>query len=264
MSDKTDGKQQPEHDPHEIHAARKRSNRLLWGVFSLLLTGAAALFLFLPREARLPGLAEIAIPALQNATQPRQAQLAPIRPELNRHLLAARAYERFERWQDAIDEYDKALAIDADNSEALEGRNLSISRNNLDRYLGNILADPWRLTETEIYLQTVGIYNNALTIGAPNTQLGNQLREIRNYLEAAVQNRNLTILSDGETHITLNGNGELGTFTSHELQLRPGTYTLQGSHSDCETMVRDVTIPLIEAVPTVSLRCETEQVQQTQ
>ena len=64
----------------------------------------------------------------------------------------------------------------------------------------------------------------------------------------------LVLMSDSVTEVSIYHVGKLGTFERHELNLRPGRYTLLGSSDGC----RDVRMPILvaPALRPVSVSCQ--------
>jgi len=138
------------------------------------------------------------------------------------------AFERRERWNDAIARYQEALATDPTLAFAIEGLERSQERADLDVKLEALLARP-RLLLTEAGLQDARlVLDEALAIPEPGPRLSAQTERLDRLIEAALTPISVTLISDNATEVTVYRVGELGTFDSKEIDLKPGSYTAVG------------------------------------
>jgi hypothetical protein len=87
-------------------------------------------------------------------------------------------------------------------------------------------------------------------------RLGDQRDELSRLLKRAATPLLVQLVSDGATDVSIYKVGKLGSFETHELSLRPGTYVAVGSRSG----YRDVRLEFRVAPETDSgpivVRCE--------
>jgi tetratricopeptide (TPR) repeat protein len=174
------------------------------------------------------------------------------------HLGAAQEYFSQEQWQQALTEYDAALAIDSNLVTVRENRSDANSRNNLDRYLETITADPLRLTESAVYEQAVGIYNDAVNISGNWPRLDGQLVSLRNFMERATEPVAVRLTSDGITNVTVFQIGNLGQFTNHTLDLTPGFYVAVGVREGFRDVREEFVIGFDGRSPVITVQCVEE------
>lgn len=177
---------------------------------------------------------------------------------INVHLDAAKAFVDQEQWQQALDEYDAALAIDPNLVTARENRSEANSRNNLDNYLETINNNPLRLAENAVYQQAVGIYNEAVKISGDWPRLDGQLQTLRSFLERATEPVPVRLQSDGLTRVTVYQVGELGQFMSHTLDLTPGTYVAVGIREGFRDVREEFTVGFDGQPPVITVQCREE------
>lgn len=177
---------------------------------------------------------------------------------INVHLRAAKSYAEQEQWQQALDAYDEALAIDPNLVEAREGRSQANSRNNLDNYLETVNNNPLRLAENNVYQQATGIYNEAVKISGDWPRLDGQLGTLRNFLERATEPVTVELRSDGMTEVTVYQVGELGQFTSHTLSLTPGSYVAVGIREGYRDVRQEFVVGFDGNSPVVTVQCMEE------
>lgn len=174
---------------------------------------------------------------------------------INGLLDAAREFVAREQWQQALDEYDAALAIDPNLVTTRENRSEANSRNNLDSYLETVNNNPLRLAEDSVYQQAVGIYNEAVKISGNWPRLDGQLQTLRNFLERATEPVPVRLQSDGLTNVTVYQVGSLGQFTSQTLDLTPGTYVAVGIREGYRDVRQEFTVGFDGLSPVITVQC---------
>lgn len=175
---------------------------------------------------------------------------------INRHLTAGQEHEAAERWAQALEEYNQALAVDANVVPAMEGRDRAASRQNLDSYLAGVIENPLRLAEDSVYEQTRQVYGNALRIAAPGPRLREQLARVETLLAKVREPVNVTLMSDGLTTVTVYRVGELGQFANQSLNLTPGTYTAVGIREGYRDVREEFVVAFDGPPPVVTVACD--------
>ena len=161
----------------------------------------------------------------QEAITQTQDQIAVAQISANRQ--AAQQFEEQERWADAVKEYDSALSIDPNIIFAVQGKDYASKRLQLDQLLQNAIDQPERLADTEVYEQAVQVYYTGRNIESAGTRLLAQLDALENLLNKAQVPVEVQIFSDNSTQVTVYQVGELGTFESRVLSLKPGKYVAE-------------------------------------
>jgi tetratricopeptide (TPR) repeat protein len=186
-----------------------------------------------------------------------QTREAEILSSLNRFISTAAKQEASESWASASETYRDALALDPSLVQASEGLARTEPMADLFLRLDAIIEKPARLVDPTILgdAQTTVREANAALNTADNMP---KLQALGSRAQDIVQNAStplpVTILSDGETEITLKRVARLGTVTSRVVSLRPGQYQLLGSRNG----YRDVLVTLnvgMNRENTVDIRC---------
>ena len=141
----------------------------------------------------------------------------------------ARGFEEQEQWSEALTEYDAVLAIDGAVRFAQEGSRRSRYRIDLSRRFDYHLANPDRLSTDAVYDEAEQLLGEASEIDAPGPLHDNQIAKLRQLLDRSATLVQIILESDERTEVTVYKVGRLGRFERHELELRPGTYTVVGS-----------------------------------
>jgi tetratricopeptide (TPR) repeat protein len=172
------------------------------------------------------------------------------------HRDRAANFEASERWQDAVTEYDAALAIDAGLVFAQEGRLRAAARADLDERLQGFIDAPDRLYTVNV-LQSAGeAVQQASRVPHPGPRLVGQATRLAGLMEQATQTVPVTLRSDNLTDVMVFRVGRLGLFEQFELQLKPGTYTVQGTRKGYRDVQRKLTVRPGQKIDPVMIRCE--------
>ena len=174
---------------------------------------------------------------------------------VSEQLEIADEYVSQEQWTEALAAFEQALALDPNVVAALEGRNYSQSRSNLDNFLEATIADPLRLADEGVYRQTREVFNQAQQISSPGPRLQAQLAQIESFLRAAIQEVTVQLHSDGLTRVSVYRIAELGQFNATSLLLTPGNYIAVGVREGYRDVREEFTVSIEGEAPLVDIRC---------
>ncbi len=163
--------------------------------------------------------------------------------------------EDAEQWDNALALYRAVLARDASLRFAADGLVRSERRAALDQELRDYLARPERLTNVEVQraARRAMARGDASATAAPRLQ--QQLRELGAQLEQLAIAVPVAISSDNNTRVSLAPIGELGSFSSREVQLRPGHYTAVGRRDGFRDVRQEFEIAPGQNAATLSVAC---------
>ncbi|MEX2367858.1 MAG: hypothetical protein WD601_14745, partial [Pseudohongiellaceae bacterium] len=247
-----------EHEASRRHLARVNQDITERDFSSLMSRGYAALGSGTPDQAR--QFFERAQTIKPDSRDARDAiaqaddQISSTR--INGHLGLASEHEAAERWQQAVEEFNRALSIDANVVAAVNGLSKAQSRLNLDNFLEATLENPLRLAEDAVYQQTIEVYNNARRIPEPGPRLSKQLQQVDGYLRKAREPVPVTLVSDGMTDVTLYRVGMMGQFTNQTLSLIPGSYTAIGVREGYRDVRQEFTVAFDGEPPVITIACD--------
>ncbi len=164
------------------------------------------------------------------------------------------ALEAQEQWQQAVERYQAALAIDKSLVFAQQGVTRAQPRAVLHQAVEAILADTSRWVDKRALQSAQALFAEAQAISSPGPVLAGQTRALADALSYALTEVDITVTSDGLTDVTLLRVKRLGALTATTATVRPGKYTALGIRSG----YRDVRID-IEVTPggpnVVDVRC---------
>jgi hypothetical protein len=162
-----------------------------------------------------------------------------------------------EKWHDAIRYYEGVLGLDSTIRFAREGLSRATARAHLADRLDFHLSHPDRLSSDAVLREATGLLAEASVVEPAGPRLRQQLDDLRGLLRVAATPVRVRLESDNLTEVTVYHVGRLGTFERHELELRPGTYTVVGSRDGYRDVRRQLVVAPGEQ-PTLVVRCEEE------
>jgi tetratricopeptide (TPR) repeat protein len=241
---------EPEPDPDRQTAREAEFRAAMTGFLTALKAGdleQAAGALAKARELN-PGA-----PVLGDAG--RRLESAKKERELQRLARQGRQSEASEDWQQAIAIYTRAIALSPNASFAGEGKRRAGERLELRKKLDHYLGDPGRLQADQPRANALLLLEHLERIPNPGPRLSADSARLADLLAAAVRPVTLRIRSDEQTEVTIYRVGRLGRFLQHEIELRPGNYTVVGYREGFRDVRRKISLrPGVEAE--IQVRCE--------
>lgn len=172
------------------------------------------------------------------------------------HQEQAAYYERQEDWQAAAEHYRAALKLDPNLVFAKRGQARALARAQLAWQLDFHIEHPERLSSDSVYAQAISARDRALEIEGKSPRLQEQLTKLSELLTLAATPVRVRLESDNQTEVAVYNVGQLGTFDTQELELRPGDYTAVGSRDGYRDVRREFTVIAGQMPPPVVVRCE--------
>jgi len=185
-----------------------------------------------------------------------QAEEAARLEAIAAHRQRATALEGDERWSEAVAAYDAVLALAPAARFAQEGRARAEQRAGLAQRLQYHRTHPERFVADAVLEEAMALLVEAEAVRLPGPTHREQVDGLAALLETAATPVHVRLVSDDATEVTLYHVGRLGTFLSHELDLRPGTYTLVGSRPGFRDVRKELVVTPGAQQPSVSIQCE--------
>lgn len=158
-----------------------------------------------------------------------------------------------ENWQQAIEQYNKALAIDSNIAFARLGLGQAEQQLRTFAVLERIVANPDKLSSDKLLKDGQRVVDEAKQLSQQGPKLRNKLQAVQALLVAYSTPVEVTIHSDAQTQVVLSSVGELGSFSNKTVSLRPGAYTLIGSRDGCRDIREKITVR--PGMPPLDIRC---------
>jgi len=172
------------------------------------------------------------------------------------HRAAASRLESEERWAEAAREYAAVLALDPTIRFAQDGRERCALRVDLDQRLEYHLSHPERLSSDVVLDEARLLVDRAAAVEPSGARLRDQVARLTVLIESMAVPIRVLIESDDLTEVTVYKVGRLGSFLSHELELRPGSYTVVGSRQGYRDVRHELVVVAGQAPEPLVVRCE--------
>jgi tetratricopeptide (TPR) repeat protein len=206
-----------------------------------------------------PGSGEAAEAMVQTREQVTLASIAGLRAQ-------AEAFEAAEDWQQAVAAYDSVLALDSNLIFALEGKDYSARRLQLDRLLAVNIEQPERLSDQAAYDEAQEVYRIGRDLeadllaeqGTVGERLSQQLDTMEELLAQMQIPVEITLTSDNATNVTLYQVGQLGTFSETTLMLKPGRYVAVGTRPGYRDVREEFVVGFGRDLNALTIRCNEE------
>ena len=153
------------------------------------------------------------------------------REVLGNAIRRALEFEEAEAWRDAEKTYSEVLAVDPESAPALEGRQRTAIRVDLDQKLQYHIQYPDRMSSPQVLEDASAVLEEARGVTPSGPRLAAQINNLERLIEIASKPIPVVLESDNMTEVVVYRYGKLGSFSRREMKLRPGTYTAVGSRS---------------------------------
>lgn len=168
----------------------------------------------------------------------------------------AQSEERSEAWETAIETYQGILEIDDSLAFAQDGIARSQQMAALHKRLDDYIADPDSLSVAATMARATRLVVDITRMPEIGPRLSGQRDELSRLLKRAATPLTVTFVSDNMTDVSVYKVGKLGSFETHQLDLRPGTYVAVGSRPGYRDVRLEFRVaPELDLEPVV-VRCE--------
>ena len=243
----------------EAKAALNRvNNRLAQVEFThLIYQGYAAL------KLRQYGDAKVAFKTAQklfpDSDKPKQGLASVQRAVHNEKLTAltaeAQHFESVQDWTNAIQSYKQILVLQPDLVSAQQALLLNQQRENILSRLHEHINNKLRLSSDSVVSDAKQLLNEASLLEHPGSKIEQAAINLKNLLLQASKPISITLRSDNQTDVAIYKVGKFGKFSSLEIELKPGKYTIVGSRSGFRDVRKIVTVLADMADKTIQVHC---------
>lgn len=168
----------------------------------------------------------------------------------------ALSLERDEHWEAVATTYEEILKVDSNLSFAIDGLAHARDMAALHKQLDDYVSDPDTLSNPSVMQKATLLVVEITRMPDIGTRLAAQRDELSRLLKRAVTPVPVELVSDNLTDVSVYKIGKLGSFTTRELALRPGTYVAVGVRPGYRDVRLEFRVaPEIEMQPVV-VRCE--------
>jgi tetratricopeptide (TPR) repeat protein len=176
-----------------------------------------------------------------------------------RSLTATRSHgadlEAQERWDEAVRAYEAVLRQDGSLTFAQTGKARAAARLRLYSSLQDLIDRPDRLSDPQVREQASLLLQEAQEQPAPGPVLRSQIARLTAMLPGFEKPVHISLVSDSLTQVAIPSVGAFGSFARHDIELKPGHYTVIGTRDGYRDVRRDLTISPGQESQTVNVRC---------
>ena len=137
--------------------------------------------------------------------------------------------EQTENWETALSSYLAVLKIDPNISFAVQGKERALEQIRVAKRIRFFLQKPDAMESNPQLQNAVLVIEEAESLQPRGPRLSERLDKLKALVDVARTPVKVIIESDNITKVAVYKVGKLGRFTTRELSLRPGSYTLVGS-----------------------------------
>jgi len=137
--------------------------------------------------------------------------------------------EQTENWETALSSYLAVLKIDPNISFAVQGKERALEQIRVAKQIRFFLQKPDAMESNPQLQNAVLVIEEAESLQPRGPRLSERLDKLKALVDVARTPVKVIIESDNLTKVAVYKVGKLGRFTTRELSLRPGSYTLVGS-----------------------------------
>ena len=164
--------------------------------------------------------------------------------------------EQGEDWSTASATYESILALDGNLSFAKEGLNRTRQMETLHSTVETLIASPDSLSRPSTMQSATKLLLDITRMDNIGPRLADQRDELSRLLKRAATPLTVRLVSDSVTDVSIYKIGKLGSFETHELSLRPGTYVAVGVRPGYRDVRLEFRVaPEVDMQPIV-VRCE--------
>ena len=167
----------------------------------------------------------------------------------------AEGLEAQEGSDEALQLYNSVLRQDRSLVFAQEGKARATAHMQLEDSLQALIDRPDRLSSPQVRDEAVVLLQSAQELPSPGPSLRIQMARLSTMLPEFDKPVHLSLLSDSLTHVAIPGVGAFGSFSRHDIQLKPGHYTVIGTRDGYRDVRRDITVSPGEQSQTVNVSC---------
>jgi hypothetical protein len=168
----------------------------------------------------------------------------------------ARTAESGERWDEALAAWREAAGLEPTLASARDGLARAAPRAALQRRIDALNSSPERLWDPAGRAEARTLIATAAEAGNPRERLATSARELERLAKAAESPVRLRLESDGLTEVVIYRVGQYGTFSTRDVELLPGRYTVVGTRTGFRDVRREVVLPPGTPPAPVTVRCE--------
>lgn len=162
-------------------------------------------------------------------------------------------YLQNEQWAEALAAYEAILNLDVNILLAKTGKDIARAHAQAEAVLKRISDQPSKLSDINLFNQANVLVEEAKALKYVGPKLTILLQSVEATLNIYRSPVSVTLISDNSINVIVSNIGELGSFATRALELRPGEYTIRASANGCRDIYFTVTV--VPDLDPIEVRC---------
>ena len=171
-------------------------------------------------------------------------------------LFEANHFSELQQWQQAAASYEKVLQLDSQHQLAQQALQTSLAKAIILTDLKIALDSADQLYKDKVLERAENLLLRIEDLESPGSIIEQQFDQLRQLVRVATTPISIALESDSNTEVTVFKVARLGTFSKHQLQLRPGPYTIVGTRNGYRDVRVTINVSPDSNGSVVSVRCE--------
>ncbi len=149
---------------------------------------------------------------------------------------------RQDNWQQARTNFEQVIKDTPENETAIEGLKRANEVLGLQSSLSQYIKNPYRLTSSGVLSKAEKTLSQAQHASNYSFGIKKQTQQLRELIATFNRLIPVTIMSDNKTYVLVRGIGKVGVVSRKTIQLKPGSYTFEGTRNGFKSKLLQVQI----------------------
>lgn len=171
-------------------------------------------------------------------------------------LANAKEYEGQDNWPGAARQYNSVLTEDSGNLQAISGRDKAQKIISANNRAVDMLNQQIRMQDAAVHQRIVEFVDQIRPLSRDSAILSNTVYTLEQTLALWLQEKKVTVLSDGKSMVKVRRVGIVGIIRSKDIQLKPGNYEFECSRKGYRSKIIQHFVPPDNSATSVKIVCD--------
>jgi len=171
-------------------------------------------------------------------------------------LAQARDLESQDRWPDAASLYQQILADEPANLRAINGLDKATRTVSANNRAVDILNNQHRMQDARIHQRIGEFVDEIRPLARDSATLSKTVETLEQTLAQWLQDKKVTVLSDGKSLVKVRRVGIVGVTSSKDIKLRPGNYEFECTRQGYRSKIVQHFVPPDKSASSISITCD--------
>ncbi len=185
-------------------------------------------------------------------------KLAALEKRLNveKILNQAAHHTQSDDWDQAHRLYGRVLTLAPENQAAIQGHQQAEKIVSIQNKIDQFIATPHRLSAPNVEKLAMAAMDQSRSLQALSPQLSQSSRHLAELVKDYNRAVAIKLVSDGKTRIAIRGVGRVGLTTDKIINLKPGSYKIEGHREGYVSKLVELDIPVDATMLEVTVICD--------